>query len=116
MNNSLQQAGVWIKASERLPDRKMYYNCSFEGMPVAYWIDKENECIVTPTYGDVIDKSLWDKIFWLEEKEAILLTKEECQEITEALEQCISRINPKSKDTWDLKALFVAQKILIKLK
>jgi hypothetical protein len=35
-------------------------------------------------------------------------------ELLEALEQCLSRIDPKSKDTWDLKAIYVAKQAIKK--
>lgn len=35
-------------------------------------------------------------------------------ELLEALEQCLTRINPKSKDTWDLKAIHVAKAAIAK--
>lgn len=55
----------WIKASERLPVKKKFYNCRFEGCPVIYWIDGENIVL----NGEVMDKSIWRKIEWLDESE-----------------------------------------------
>lgn len=37
-------------------------------------------------------------------------------EVIEALEQCLYRIDKKSKDTWDIKARFVAESALQKYK
>lgn len=59
----------WIKASERLPDSKRYYNCTIQGMPTVFWIDKKNESIVN-SQGETIDKSMWDEIKWLDETES----------------------------------------------
>ena len=35
-------------------------------------------------------------------------------ELVDGLEQCLSRINPKSKDTWDLKAILMAKSLITK--
>jgi len=55
----------WIKAVDRLPVQKKFYNCTFEGLPIVYWIDGEN--IVLD--GGLMDKGIWDRIFWLDESQ-----------------------------------------------
>jgi len=40
--------------------------------------------------------------------------KELITELTEALEQCLSRISPRSQDTWDLKAIYTSKSVLKK--
>lgn len=81
-NERKDNVGVWVKASERLPNKLDYYNCRLAGIPVVFWIDHKNEAIISEK-GTTMNKILFKSIEWLDESQPqqkevdVLPTKEE---------------------------------------
>lgn len=83
-----------------------------EGSMDKYIIRTDTGRVVAKAYGEIPDEQKEHMELIVTAVNSHESNVKRIQELEEALEQCVARINPKSKDTWDLKAIYVAKSAL----